>query len=382
MRLTADAVLAAITHPEPAVRELAVNYFTSAFSVDPRVMPAFIQSIERYGWEYHEDQLRSLSNVIQTEATVRWLLDQFTFSAGDDARQDDIACVLVHAPAVVLKKFEAEIAASSVLPDDLKTAIQDSIVLLALPPEELWRQLEDECGPVEISEVASPEVAEEVQEQDEPDDEEFDDEEFDDEDFDDEDFDGLDEIERSVIGSDHDHLKGLAAALGAYPEFAVERVRTVLRKAISQSPQSWRLPEYAARIARHARLTTMVPELVEALSCDKDFLSEEAQDALAALGSDTAIELIQAKWSATKIDFHLATMGIFEATHTDRSVEVALSLAASADDEFTRNCLFDAALRNFDSRALDAARQLPNDHSEQSQQLITVMAAVKELLEM
>ena len=369
MRLTADAVLSAITHSEPAVRELAVSYFTSAFSVDPRVMPAFIKSIELYGWEYHEDQLRLLSNVTQTEATVRWLLEQFALSDGDDARQDDIACVLVHSPAAVLKKFEAEIAASSVLPDDLKAALQDSIALVALPPEELWQRLEDECGPVELGEATRPEDGPEVDE-DEPDDE----------DFDDEDFDDLDEIERSVLGSGHDHLKGLSAALGAYPEFVAERVRTVLRNANNPVSQSWRLPEYAARIARHARLTTMVPELVEALSCDKDFLSEEAQDTLAALGSDSAIELIQAKWAASKIDFHLATVGIFEATHTDKSVEVALALAASEDDEFTRNCLLDAALRNFDPRALEVARQLPNHHSEQSQQLITVMAAVEGLL--
>ena len=89
MRLTADAVLAAITHPKAAVRELAVSYFTCAFSVDPRVMPAFIESLEKYGWEYHEDLLRSLSNVIQTEESVRWLLDQFVLSEGDDARQDE-----------------------------------------------------------------------------------------------------------------------------------------------------------------------------------------------------------------------------------------------------------------------------------------------------
>ena len=207
----------------PPSRELAVNYFTAAFSLDPRVMPAFIEAVEKYGWENHEDQLRSLSNVIQTEETVRWLLDQFVLSEGDDARQDDIACVLVHAPAAVLKKFDDAIASSLTLPDDLKAALQDSIALLALPPEELWKRLEDDCGPLDLGTISAspPESAPELDE-DEPD------EEFDDEDFDDDDLAALEGLETG-----HDHLKGLAAALGAYPEFVAERVRTVLRNAVN-----------------------------------------------------------------------------------------------------------------------------------------------------
>jgi len=354
MRLSTEAVLSAIEHPNGDVRALAVSYFTCAYSQDPRVMPAVIRSIEKYGWDSLEDHIRSTSNLTQTEETVRWLLDQYTESTKDDLRRSDLACVLAHVPGTVLRKFEREITDSRDLEVNLVAAMLDSIALAALPPEELWKQLVADCGPL-LAETAVPSKAEPAAASDSPESEA---DSLDQEDLDEALGELVEDDEDALLDSpDHDHLNRVARTLAAFPEFVEDRVRDVLRAAATPDSTSWEMPEYAARVAREARITSVVPALFSLLQTDSDFLAEEVQDALSAIGSDTTIDLIREKWAESKIDFHLSALCVMEATHTDHSVEVALALAEQEDDPFVQAALLTLALRHFDTRAIDPFRK-------------------------
>ncbi|MBA4187460.1 MAG: hypothetical protein C0467_05515 [Planctomycetaceae bacterium] len=376
MRLSTDDVLTAIVHTNPTVRHLALNYFTCSFCNDPRVMPAFIQAVERYGWETSAALLRSTATLLQTEETVRWLLDQCQASDSDEGHLNDLECVLVYSRGAVLRPYAAEISGAATLSDDLKAAVADSIALSELAAEELWRRLEDFCGPIPDDDDFLDERMESgalVATPDEEPSEALDDEEIDDE-----------EIEAALaeLEPDHDHLTRLCRELAAHTAFVSERVRAALKSAVKPDSTSWRLPEYAARIAREARLLQTASELVELLSAPSEFLSEDAQDALAAIGSDSAIELLRAKWPTSDIAFRLTTLTIFEATHTDRSVEVALSLAEPEDDAFTKEALLGLALRSFDSRAVEVVRRYLSvgNHGEELVTLRTTLAAVCEMM--
>jgi len=352
MRLSTEAVISAIEHPNGDVRALAVGYFTCAYSQDPRVMPAILRAIEKYGWDSLEDHIRLTSNLTQTEETVRWLLDQYSASAKDDLRRSDLACVLAHVPGTVLRKFEREITDSRELEVELADGLLDSIRLAQLPPEELWRQLVAECGPL-LAETAIPAKVEPAAASDSS---ELEADTFDQDNLDDA-LDELDEDDALLNSPDHNHLNRVAKTLAAFPEFVEDRVRDVLRAAAASDSTSWEMPEYAARLAREARITSVIPELVNLLQSDSDFLAEEAQDALSAIGSDTTINLIREKWPNSKIDFRLAALCIIEATHTDHSVEVALAVAEHEDDPFVLVALLTLALRHFDTRAIDPFRR-------------------------
>jgi len=357
MRLSTEAVLSAIEHPNGDVRALAVGYFTCAFSQDPRVMPAVIRSIEKYGWDSLEEHIRSTSNLTQTEETVRWLLDQYSASVGNELRQSDLACVLIHVSGTELRKFEREITDSREFDVELADGLLDSIRLAQLPPEELWKQLVAECGPL-LAETAVPAKAEPAIATDSPESEADSDKPLDEEDLDD----ALDELEEDIEDEildspDHDHLNRVAKALATFPEFVEGRVRDVLRATAAPDSTSWEMPEYAARVAREARITSVIPELFSLLETDSEYLAEEVQDALSAIGSDTTIDLLREKWLNSRIDFRLATLCIIEATHTDHSVEVTLVLAEQEDDPFVQASMLTLALRHFDTRAIDPFRR-------------------------
>src|SRR5476649_1701050 len=116
MRLPADKVQEAILHADQDVREAAVYYFANSFSADPGIMPLVIQAIEKFGFDDAFETYAFMKNLVQTDETVRWLIQQLK-NLGQPANEKEAEPILayisalVHADPGILKNHESEIMA-------------------------------------------------------------------------------------------------------------------------------------------------------------------------------------------------------------------------------------------------------------------------------
>lgn len=316
MRLSADAVLAAVEHPDELARDAALEYFTAAFSTDPRVMPAFIRAVETYpAWKpIHPDTDR----LVQSDESVRWLLGRLaghTRWGRYDGWYHTLASTLLAADVELLRAHEEAVAACPGLDPKDKAAVQDRHALVAVPPEDLWRRLEVVCRRT------------------------------------------LDHLREYPSPEQRGTADRLARALAAHPGFAADRVLAVLRGETGDRGR-W-LEAYAARVARHTRLAAAVPSLVGCmLSEPDDAMFEEAQFALAAVGSDKVVERFRAAWPDAESQPRFSAVFVLEAIHSDACAATVLELAEHESDRGNKCRLYEAALRNFVPGAIEPARQL------------------------
>jgi hypothetical protein len=313
MRLTAAQVRAGLYHPDKEVRTAALAYFTGSSSPDPAVMPAVIQAVERYGWEEAFSYSRDLARLAQTDETLAWVIDRLTrHPPAESSPFDPLVAVLLEANPALLRRHEPRVLAVPALDREAREVVRERVALLAAPAEEQWRRLQEACAAL----------------------------------------DRLEEYPRAAARLPAD---AAAAALAAHPEFAAGRALAALRGEVGD-PESW-LEVYAVRIVRHLRLAEAVPLLVDRLHEDVDALLEEVHPALAAIGSDAAVERIVAEWPAADWTFRFMAACVLEDLHTDRSVAAALALAPEEPDRGVRSRLYEAAVRNFAPEAVEPARQ-------------------------
>jgi len=76
MRLSESKIKEAILHPDQDVRAMAVQYFADCFSQDEAVMPLFIQSVEKYGWQNAVSCFALRKGLAQTDDTLLWVLGE------------------------------------------------------------------------------------------------------------------------------------------------------------------------------------------------------------------------------------------------------------------------------------------------------------------
>jgi hypothetical protein len=317
MRLSADSVLAAIDHADGFAHEAALEYFTESFSTNPRVMPAVIRAAERYAGRASQLSLYKTEKLVQSDESVRWLLGQLRESKPrpDDRGRWDAASPLLAAPPELLKAHADEIAASPGLSADEKAAAGERVELATLPPEELWKRLEEFCRSK------------------------------------------LDACREYPSKSQLGTADRLALALGPHPEFVTEPVLAVLRGETGDRGH-W-LETYALRIARHARLTTAIPNLIGNVIADAgDWLNDESQWALAAIGSDESLRRIEGAWERLSTQARFAATFVLQELHTDACAAAILVRAPREEDRGVRCRLYEAALRNFEPDAVEPAREL------------------------
>src|ERR1022692_530331 len=149
MRHPADNVKVAILHADQDVREAAVDYFANSFSSDPTIMPLAIQVIENVGFDNAFETHTFLEDLVQTDATVHWLIQQLS-QLGQPANPEEAEPILayistlLHADPAVLKNHESEIMALE-FDYESKEAITERIWLPSRPAEELWSHFEEFC---------------------------------------------------------------------------------------------------------------------------------------------------------------------------------------------------------------------------------------------
>lgn len=313
MRLSAEQVRDGILHPDKEVRTAALAYFTDAFSPDPAVMPTVIRAVERHGWEESFSYARDLAHLAQSDETLAWVLDQLARRPpAEPPPYETRVAILLEADPALLRRHERAIDSLAALDREVRAAVRERVALLAAPAEEQWRRLQEECA-------------------------------------------ALDRLDEYPSWAARYPADAAAAALASHPEFAAERALAVLRDEDGESV-SW-LEVFAVRVVRHLRLAEAVPLLVDRLHEDVDALLEEAHPALAAIGSDDAVERIVAGWPTADWTFRFMAACVLEGIHSDRSVAAALALAADEPDRGVRSRLYEAAVRNFAPEAVEPARQ-------------------------
>ena len=98
MRLPAEKVKEAILHADQDVRVAAVYYFARSHSNDPTIMPLVIQAIEKFGFDNAFQTHSFMEDLVQTDETVRWLIQQLT-KLGQPANEKEADPILAYISA-------------------------------------------------------------------------------------------------------------------------------------------------------------------------------------------------------------------------------------------------------------------------------------------
>jgi hypothetical protein len=313
VRLQEDQVKQAICDPDRDVREAAVYYFSRSYSQDPCVVPLAIQAIEQHGKDTAFEIYSFLSDLIQTDETVIWLVAQIKKHGQPDegkygSYEHCIRSALVHADAAVLERHQAEILDLADLDDDAKKTISERIYLRSEVPEELWRHVNEFC----------------------------------------ERSDALDKVPDDV-----DLANNLIEALGKHGEFSTPEVLAILNRTPSDN---W-LELCAVQLAGELRLQEAIPAIVALLNDADDWIYEEGHEALVKIGGDKLVEELARAYPAGNSDLRLSVASILENIHTDLSVETSRKCFETEEDLFLRGHFLQAMLMNFSTDGIEPARQ-------------------------
>jgi hypothetical protein len=313
MRLSVEEIKAAILHPDLEVREAAVFYFSKSHSDDPAVMPLVIEAVKRYGLDafFTYSFLIGLSH---TTESVAWLIHQIEHANYSPHEYEEhvaaaFRMALLRCKPELLKHHENAIQAMVKLDEATRNEIKDRIEVGSMTGEIIWAALHDFC-------------------------ESMDDDE-------------------SFSSDNYDHARYLANALASYGEQYRSRILEYLDT--PGDAIGW-LEVFAVIAAGAMRLEAAIPWLVDTLEDLDTYACQEAHSALEKIGGDSVVQALVERYSSEG-ELNIAVVAILENIHSDRSVEACLGLLADEKDEFLRGFILEALLVNFESAAIEPARQ-------------------------
>jgi len=316
MRLPAEKVKQAILHSDKEVRTEAVYFFSHAFSPDPTIMPVVIEAIERYGWTDAFEAYSFFARIVQTDQSIRWLIDQLK-PIGRETTEEQHRLViyfllaLTGADPAVLKPYEAEIMELEAVENRAKEALGERLWLMSRPPQELWAALDEFCK--EHNEY------------------------------------------RSISDDDFERGCSLVEALGQHKDRLAEMVRAVVR-GDTNDVENW-MEGFAFQLAGEWKLEAAVPDLMEAVDIENDWIREESQHALVKIGTDAVVQYFAKEWPTASWNFRMSAAIMLEYIHSDLSVRTALELSAIEQEQDIRGFLLQAVLMNFSTEGIEPARQ-------------------------
>jgi hypothetical protein len=327
MRASEDRIQEALLHPDPQVRELALEHFGHAHREDPSIMPRVVEAIKQYGWQGAFASLELLDNLPQTRETIAWLLDELDrigepASENDEAICDNIAFTLAETNPADLREFLPRIESSKSVPEAVREEIIARVRNLDADPEECWRALEAVCE----REKQEEELSEE----------------------------GVDEAYRLIeaIARDKDRFR--------------DRILKVLEADVEEAGESallW-LEGFAVRLAGEMRLAEAAPLLIEKLRAvapyhdQVDWLADECERALIRIDGDATVESLEHAFPIGNWSFQQAVISILQGTHTDRAEQALLNLLAREQDVQIRQHLCRALLVSGSQEGIPWARRL------------------------
>ncbi len=295
MRLSSEQVKQGIRHPDAAVRDAAVRYFSQAFSQDPTIMPVVIQAIEQYGWQHAVSPLAFGEGLVQTEETVVWLITE-SRRVGRPEDQDwchyqaGLRHLLAAADAQLLRKYEAELSHVGLTDTDFRAAIHDRIRLLTVNADTCWRELESFAERVKDKEYLSD----------------------------------------VNLAPAHYLIEAIARDGTPY----VARVLEVLQQELPEDPHHFLncFVPLVVRLAGQLRLDCAVPSITDKLHEEHDWLNEECQRALIKIGTDDVVAAIVEAFPVAPWQFRLYAAGVLAGIHSDRCVTSSLVLLREEND--------------------------------------------------
>ena len=324
MRLSEEQVRQGIVHPDAIVRDAAVRYFSEAFSADPTVAPLAIRAIETYGWEDAFEVLLALDDLVHTEQTLLWSMEQAENVVSPSGyeqttRRDRLSGIIARALAELLARHKDTVFSLGGLAPDDEEAIADRIRLLSTDTGTCWRELEEFCerekGAQSFSEV-------------------------------------------NIAGTYR-----LAEAISRN-EGSAGRVLSILSQKVDDyenNPMGW-MELLAARIARKMRLEAAAPLLVSKLIEDVgDYTNEECLYTFAAVGTDQTVRTICEPFREAPWHYRLYASGALERIHSDLAVTTCLDLLGSEEDADARNNLLGAVLNSFSSEGIEPALEITRE---------------------
>ena len=142
MRMPETKIKEAILHPDKMARLAAVSYFSLAFSRDAEVMSLVIQAFEKYGRSNAFTYLQVVHDLLQTEATVEWLIRELVQQDGDNDYLVHLGRLLADADPHFLLPYKAEILQAPGFRKDFGPVFQERLDLLTWDAEKCWHELE------------------------------------------------------------------------------------------------------------------------------------------------------------------------------------------------------------------------------------------------
>lgn len=317
MQLPAEKIKEAILHADQDVREEAAYYFANSFSPDPTIMPLVIQAIEKFGFDTAFSAHSFFENLVQTDETVRWLIEQLEES-GQPANEKEAEPVLAYIPALihadpaVLKNHEAEIMALDALDRDSRDAIAEQIWFPTRSPEELWDDFEEFCR---------------THEEDE-----------------------------SLPDEDFEFACRVVEALGRHREQFTEEVLDIISGETDEIG-TWK-EGLAIRLAGEMKLELAIPLMMDTLhEAPEDWINEECHRAFTKIGSEAVIEQFAKDYAESEWHERLSIACTLENIHSDQSVQACLDFLTLEEDTEIKSILLQSVLLNFATEGIELARQ-------------------------
>jgi hypothetical protein len=320
LRFSEPEIRKAICHTDLSVRVAALDYFSRSFSTDTSVMPLIIEAVERYGRENSVHLVGEGERLPQTEATIRWCLNEMRreFDKNDETSWDyrmAVAKVLAHSDLSLTLKTESELSEVLASIPELRLAFSERVSLLEKDSETVWRELEDFCE----------------QEKDTP----------------------------YLSEMDTPHANRLVEALARSGAATEQRVLSMLDEDLEDSDNATRslIQGFVIRLAGEMRLQATVPALIDLLKQDDEWFNEECQRALTKISGDEMVRLVSHEFPTAEWHFRLYGVGVLEHTHSELAVAKCLELFESEEDETIKIQLGQALMAQFATDAIEPVRQ-------------------------
>jgi hypothetical protein len=319
-RLSESTLLEAITHADATIRATALQYFVGGHSGDERVMLAVIAAVEGYGRDQGVVLLEDAETLVQTPATVEWLIAQLRENvdhrrAAQNRFAQACASALVAADPPLLATREEEMAALPGLPAALRTPLHQRLQMAAWNGPQCWEALQQL---------------------------------------------GWDTMLRNQVTPDERRYAGrVVEALARHREQAPALLAMLRRpyRGKDRALVRWLEPEVVAA-AGHMRLEAAIPALVRRVRRGNVRIIDEAFDALERIGSPAVVAAIERIWWEAKSELRASLAGVLEDIRDDTSAQACMTFLALEDDPDVQVVLANALLGNFVREALDMVARL------------------------
>jgi hypothetical protein len=317
MRLPADKVKEAILHADQDVRAAAAYYFARAHSSDPAIMPLVIQAIERFGFDKAFQAHSFMEDLVQTDETVRWLIQQLT-KLGQPANEKEAGPILAYISALipadpaVLKNHHSEIVALDSLDPDSREAISERIWFPSRPAEELWADFEEFCR--------------------------------------------THEDEESIADEDFGFACRVMEALGCHQAKYADKVLAIIGGETDEI-STWK-EGFAIRLAGEMKLEAAIPLMIATLhEVPDDWINDECHRAFAKIGSEAVVAHFSSDYATSDWFERMFYACVLEDIHSDPSVHTCLAFLKVEEDQEIRGFLLQSILFNFSTEGIEPARQ-------------------------